>query len=384
MTSSLGQSRMGTTRRPLLSIFNGKKAAQYIFFEMLPSFILGLLVFISIILMFQVLRLTEFALVHGVALKTIAEIIGYVVISMLPILFPMALLFSVLLTYGRLSQDSEIVAMKASGLPMGTLLLPALILATLVGIISAQMSFNIAPWGNRQFEVLYSRLANTKAAAVIKEGTFSEGFFDMVIYANEVNTDKGLLKKVFIYDEKSGDVPLTIIAKAGEIIPDPDRPGHEILLRLNQGEIHRQAKTHTKISFDNYDVRFSEPLNLEEKAKSPPSLTLQEVRNRLNEKIEDKELLRTLQTEYHKRWAISALCIVFAMIGVGLGTTTNRRAAKAGGMILCIGIIIFYWILYVAAEGAARSGALPAAFAIWTPNVIFAFLGLETLRRNWN
>ncbi|HEX7674352.1 MAG TPA: LPS export ABC transporter permease LptF [Bdellovibrio sp.] len=368
----------------MFSIFNGRKAAQYIFFEMLPSFILGLMVFVSIILMFQVLRLTEFALVHGVSIKIIGEIIGFVIISLLPILFPMALLFSVLLTYGRLSQDSEIVAMKASGLSMGTLLLPALVLAGLVGIISAQTSFVIAPWGNRQFEVLFSRLANTKATAVIKEGTFAEGFFDMVVYANEVDSKQGKLKKIFIYDEKSSDVPLTVIAKEGSIIPDPDRPGQEILLRLNNGEIHRQAKTHTKISFDTYDVHFSEPDYTEEKAKSPQSLTLQEVRNRLSEGIKDPEQNRIMQTELHKRWAISVLCIVFAMIGVGLGTTTNRRAAKAGGMILCIGLIIFYWVLYVAAEGAARSGAIPVPIAIWAPNVIFGILAIESLRRNWN
>lgn len=368
-----------------MSIFNGKKAAQYIFFEMLPSFILGLLVFISIILMFQVLRLTEFALVHGVALKVIAEIIGYVVISLLPVLFPMALLFSVLLTYGRLSQDSEIVAMKASGLHMGVLLLPALVLASVVGIISAQMSFNIAPWGNRQFEVLYSRLASTKAGAVIKEGTFSEGFFDMVVYANKVDSKQGHLEKVFIYDEKSGDVPLTIIAKEGEIIPDPVNPGHQVLLRLKDGEIHRQSENHTKISFDTYDVQFSTPLNIQEREKSPPSLTLNEVRNRLKEDLsKDPELERTLRTEFHKRIAIAVLCLVFAMIGVGLGTTTNRRAAKAGGMILCIGLIIFYWVLYIAAEGMARGGSAPVALAIWAPNVIFAALGIRSLMKNWN
>ncbi len=368
----------------MLSLFHGKKAAQYIFFEMLPSFAVGLLVFVSIILMFQVLRLTEFALVHGVSLTVIAQIISYVVISLLPVLFPMALLFSVLLTYGRLSQDSEMVAMKASGLHMGVILLPALILSLLVGTLSAQMSFNIAPWGNRQFEVLYSRLASTKAGAVIKEGTFSEGFFDMVVYANQVNSDKGIMQNVFIYDEKSSDTPLTIIAKEGQIIPDPESPGHEVLLRLNSGEIHRQAKTHTKISFDTYDVRFSEPMNLQERAKSPQSLTFAEVRESLKHEIQDPEERRTLETEYHKRLAISVLCIVFALIGVGLGTTTNRRSAKAGGMILCIGLIIFYWILYVAAEGMSRNGSMPALIAIWSPNLIFGFFGFETLRRNWN
>jgi lipopolysaccharide export system permease protein len=368
----------------MLSIFNGKKAAQYIFFEMLPSFILGLAVFISIILMFQVMRLTATVLTHGVPLKTVAEIIGYVIISLLPILFPMALLFSILLTYGRLSSDSEIVAMKASGLHMATLLMPAIILATFIGIISAQTSFNIAPWGNRQFEVIFTRILNTKAAAVIKEGTFSEGFFDMVVYANEVNSDQGILKKVFIYDEKSSDYPLTIIAKSGRIIPDPERPGESVLLRLNDGEIHRQAQSHTKISFNTYDVHFNTPSTDVFKEKSPPSLTLSEVRERLQGDIKDPELRRTLESEFHKRCAISVLCIVFAMIGVGLGTTTNRRAAKAGGMIMCVGIIIGYWVLYVAAEGMARSGTLPVALAIWAPNVIFGILGFETLRRNWN
>ncbi|WP_255489992.1 LPS export ABC transporter permease LptF [Bdellovibrio sp. KM01] len=373
-----------TTMNPMFSIFNGKKAVQYIFFEMLPSFVLGLLVFISIILMFQVLRLTEFALVHGVALKTIGEIVGYVVISLLPVLFPMALLFSVLLTYGRLSQDSEIVAMKASGLAMGTLIIPALLLALIVGIVSAQTSFVIAPWGNRQFEVLFTRLANTKATAVIKEGTFAEGFFDMVVYANEVDSKNGKLRKVFIYDEKNGDVPLTVIAKEGSLLPDPERPGQEVLLRLQNGEIHRQTKTHTKISFDTYDVHFSEPDQYEERAKSPPSLTLEEVKNRLKQDFKDPEEHRIMQTELHKRWAISILCVVFSLIGVGLGTTTNRRAAKAGGMILCIGIIIFYWVLYVAAEGAARSGSLPVAIAIWAPNIIFGAIAIQSLRKNWN
>lgn len=368
--------------RLMFGIFNGKKAAQYIFFEMLPSFILGLSVFVSIILMFQVLRLTDFALTHGVPLMVIGEIIGYVVISLLPILFPMALLFAVLLTYGRLSQDSEIVAMKASGLHMGMILMPALILATLVGILSAQMSFNIAPWGNRQFEVLFYKIAHTRAGVVLKEGTFSEGFFDMVVYATQVDSEKGLLKKVFIYDEKSGDTPLTIIAKDGKIINE--RGGQDTLLRLNDGDIHRQAEAHTKIKFDHYDIRLSDPAEEYITSKAPQSLTLNELQETLAAGVKKEDDRLTLLTEVHKRWAIAILCVVFAMIGVGLGTNTNRRAAKTGGMILCIGVIIAYWVLYVSAEGAARSGQLPVAVAIWAPNIIFAIFGFETLRRNWN
>jgi lipopolysaccharide export system permease protein len=302
---------------------------------------------------------------------------------MLPILLPMSLLFSIILTYGRLSADSEIVAMKASGMHMGMLLLPAMVLSILVGVLSAQTSFNIAPWGNRQFELIYRKIGSMKAGIALKEGTFAEGFFDKVIYAGEVDSKKGLLRKVFIYDESSGETPLTVIAKGGQIMPDPDAPGHSVLLRLTDGDIHRKGLSHTKINFDSYDIQLSEPIPVDNSEKSPQSLTLEEVQQKLNQTVPE-ENRRILETEFHKRWATSILCIVFGLIGVGLGTTTNRRSAKAGGMILCVGLIIVYWILYVAAEGAARSGAMPVAIALWLPNIIYGIFGLESLRRNWN
>lgn len=362
----------------------GKKTISYIFFETLPSFLLGLIVFVLIILMFQVLRLTEFALIHGVDFQTIAKIIGFICISMLPALFPMSLLFAVILTYNRLSQDSEIIAFKSSGISMLTLTTPAVILAVLVALISAQTSFQIAPWGNRRFEVLFTQLGNTKAAATIKAGTFSEGFFDLVVYANEVNEATNDLKDVFIYDERGSDGPLTIISRQGQIIPDPKRPGHSVLLRLRDGDIHRKSQTHTKIKFDTYDLQLLDPIQIVEREKSPQSLTLDDLKVLRAQKDLPQEQERIYTTEFHKRWAISVLCLVFALIGVGLGVKTNRREQSSGGVILCIAVIVSYWVLYVAMEGFARNGHLPAALAIWSPNVIFGILSIYWLRKIWN
>lgn len=367
----------------MFSLFRGQKAALYIFFEMIPSLLLGLVIFLSIILMFQFLRLTDFALSHGMTAKTIGEIIVYLCVSLLPALLPMSLLFSVLLTYGRLSTDSEIVAMKAAGLHMGSLLAPAMILGLAVAFVSAQTSFTIAPWGNRQFEVELTKIGNTKAAAVIKPGTFSEGFFSMVIYANEVDSKTGVLKNLFIYDDKS-DVPLTILAKSGEVIPDPENPGHSVLLRLYDGNIHRKSQAHTKIKFNSYDIQLNDPIKDMERAKSPPSLTLGEIKERLKNTNNDQETSLMLQTEWHKRLAVPVLCLVFSLIGVGLGTTTNRRQQKAGGMVLSIGLIIAYWILYVAFEGMARGGKIPPGIAIWVPNLVFGLIGFQSLKKNWN
>ena len=350
---------------------------------MLPSLFLGVAVFIFILLMAQVLRYTEFVLIHGVGLGVIGQIVAYLSISFLPALLPMSLLFSVISTYGRLSNDSEMVALKASGLSMLSITLPAILLSCLVTLISAQTSFHLAPWGNRQFELLVTKVGSSKAGATIREGTFSEGFFDKVVYANEVDSKTGELKSVFIYDETQGDVPLTIIAKKGQIIQEPGQT-NAVLIRLFDGDIHRKGEAHTKIKFESYDLKMTDPIRHETRDKSAPSLTIDEISNQLKQGGLLEEDQRMLQAEFHKRWAISIVCLIFGLLGVGLGTNTNRRTQKAGGIVISLGVVIAYWILYVTGESLARGGQIPAAIAIWTPNVLFAGLAFWTLKKNWN
>jgi len=366
-----------------MQILIPRKAVQYIFFEMLPSLILGVLVFIFILLMAQALRYTEFVLIHGVGVGVVGQIMMYLSISFLPALLPMSLLFAVLMTYGRLSNDSEIVALKASGLSMITIGLPALLIGAVVTLVSAQTSFHLAPWGNRQFEVLVTKVGQTKASVTIREGTFSEGFFDKVVYANEVDPETSELRHVFIYDETQGDIPLTIIAKKGQIIQDPALP-NSVLIRLFDGDIHRKGETHTKIKFDTYDIKMIDPVKIETREKSASSMTIDEVSEHLKKGGLPPEQERTMKAEFHKRWALSLVCLIFAMLGVGLGTKTNRRSQKAGGIVLCLVVVVSYWVLYVTCEGLARSGQVPPAIAIWAPNVIFAALAFWSLKRNWN
>ena len=367
-----------------MSLHNSRIASRYIFFEMLPSFIMGILVFIFILLMFQALRLTEFALVHGVSIQTIAQMMGYMAIGFLPVLFPMSLMFAVLMSYGRMSNDSEIVAFKSIGLSQTALTFPAIIIGILISILSAQTSFNIAPWGNRQFEVLFSHISQTKAGASIREGTFSEGFFDMIIYANEVDSESGKLKKVFIYDERDKTQPITIIAREGQIIQDKVNLKNQALLQLKSGDIHRKSETHTKIHFNGYDIKLGDDKEIKEREKSPQSLTLNEISYNLkNTEMKQKERLG-LETEYHKRWAISVACFIFALVGVGFGTQTNRRNAKSGALILSILLIVCYWILYVTAEGMARGGKIQPALAIWFPNLIYFLISLWSLKKASN
>lgn len=367
-----------------MSLSRARLAGQYIFWEILPSFILGNVVFIFILLMFQVLRLSEFIINHGVPLAVIGQIMSFLTISFLPACIPLSLLFSVLLTYGRLSGDSEIVAFKAIGLHIGHLVVPAVVLSFLVAVLSAYISFFAAPWGNRGFEVLINKVDSTKAASQIQGGTFAEGYFDLVLYADKVDSKHGLLKKVFIYDERDSKSPLTIIAQEGRLVDaDPRNPGRGITLRLVSGNIHRSGeKNYTKVDFQTYDISLANTAAVSTAEKSPPSWTYDDLRTEMDVENPIRANILVAQAEFHKRFALAAACLVFGVLGVGAGTFTNRRGGRSSGLVISLVIMVSYWVLYITGDSLTRSGALPAWFAMWIPNYIFGAVGIWSLKRS--
>jgi lipopolysaccharide export system permease protein len=124
-----------------------------------------------------------------------------------------------------------------------------------------------------------------------------------------------------------------------------------------------------------------DPHDLSEREKSMPSLTLPELKQALTKKdLPDEDRIH-LEIEYQRRWSLSLACMIFGILGVGLGTTTNRRLARASGFLMCLGVIVGYWVLYVAAENAATNHLAPAWLTLWGVNVIFFALGLFSLRR---
>ncbi len=347
---------------------------------------MGVFVFILILLMFQALRLTEFILVHGVGWKVIGQIALYLSVSFLPAILPMSLLFAVLMTYSRLSNDSEIIALRSAGINMISITLPAFILSALVAFLSLYTLFKIGPWGNRQFEILITKLGHQKAASQIREGTFSEGFFDLVIYANKVDSNRGRLSDVFIFDERNEGFPVTIIAKEGRIIQDKNALDGVAKLKLINGNMHRTSTEgkYTRLNFRTYNINLINEDMQDTRKKSPPSLRFSELRSLMKDKELKRKKRRKFATEFHKRWAISFACVIFGLLGVGLGTVNNKRAGKSYGMVLCLAVIVLYWALYISMEGSARSGSLPVVMALWIPNLIFLLTAGYSLKRVWD
>src|SRR5437870_10333760 len=124
---------------------------RYVFREILVPFGFGLSVFTGILLIARLLRLIELVVTRGVPALNILRLLGYIMPAFLEVTVPMAMLLAILVAFGRLSADSEMIAMRSSGLSLYQLVQPVAIFVVLAMLATAALSILSRPWGNRVF-----------------------------------------------------------------------------------------------------------------------------------------------------------------------------------------------------------------------------------------
>ena len=169
--------------------------------------------------MFQVVRLADFFINHGAGLTLLGKMTVYISAAFLPVVLPVSFLVAILVGFGRLSADSEIVAFKAAGISLKRLYVPVGFLSILVAGMVFYLTYYYILCGTREFKKTYVRLGNTKVVSNLKEGTFTEGFFDLLVYASKVDAEENRLEGVFIFDERPLKNPMAILSKEGLVVP---------------------------------------------------------------------------------------------------------------------------------------------------------------------
>ena len=345
---------------------------------MIPTFFVSVFSFVFILLIFQTLKLTDTLLQHSIGFSVLFQLLSYMSISFLPVIFPMSLIFSIVLTYNRLSSDSEIIAMKSLGLGLYPIMAPGITLGLIVAIISCYTSFKIGPWGQRRFDLLITEITSSKIITSIRENTFSS-FFDMVIYSNKINRKTKEHEKVFIHDERDPSNPTTIVAEKGKFFGEKTPDSYQAFVRLSNGHLHKSVGMgHTKIHFKTYKLQITEPTHKKNRDQSLFSLTYKELKKRLKE-TKDLHQTRKLKYEWHKRLGLSFACVLFALLGMGLGCRNSNRGSKFNGGVISVVIIVSYWLFFLIGNSLTRS-SMPIWFCAWLPVLVllplaFFFIG---------
>lgn len=358
--------------------------------EILGPLSLGFVVYTFILLIRFLFQSAEMIIRRGLPVSIVGRLLLTTLPNIVVLTLPMSLLFGTLIAVGRLSSDSELIAMRASGLSLLSLYRPILLLSGLLTLLNTALMIYVLPWGNHSLQMLRLDIATQTVAQQVEPRVFYEEWEGKVVYVFEVPQGSKRWKGVFLAEA----IPSTqknqiTTADWGEVLVDP--AGERLVLRLYNAIQHKvdlSAPDRYEISrHRRLDLVLDDQFTSEQKAKLSASkgireLTLGELRDLESDPSTDSEQRNLARVEIHKKFSIPAACLVFGLFALPLGIN-NRRGGKASGFALSIGILIVYYVLLNNGEEAAHFGRAPAWLAMWFPNLLLAALGVFLLvRRN--
>jgi LPS export ABC transporter permease LptF/LPS export ABC transporter permease LptG len=367
---------------------------RYIVREMLAPTGIGLLVFTFVLLIDQIPRLLAVLVARSADFSTIVRVFANLLPSILAITIPMAFLLGVLLAFGRLASDSEIIALRAVGVSPLRLLSPVMTLAGLMTAITFYINAVALPAANQAHREIVFSLVVSKARTDVKPRTFSEKVLPdrMMLYVQDIEPGTGRWKNLLIYDTRDISESKLILAKTGELIVDRER--QIVRVELGPGSQHSFFGADPKAyNFTRFDQGMGWDLPVDEffpdknkllLAKGDREMTLPE----LQQKVDQLRAERKPRTEWgryavewHKKFAIAAACLVFGLLGLAL-SLGSKKEARSAAFALSIGVIFIYYVLIRLGEQAGDTGQMRPWLAMWGANIVLGTLAVLLLYLN--
>lgn len=366
---------------------------RYILREIAVPFLLGLGIFTLILLIARILKLVEMVVNRGVPFIDVVRLFSYILPSFLEVTVPMALLLAVLAGLGRLSADSEVVALRASGIGLLRLSRPIAVFALLTFGAAMILSIYARPWGNSLLRDGLFEIAKVRASAGIRAKVFNNEFSDLVLYVDQLQPPGNVLHGVLIAGSLAptgsagaalGGGPSmqnTVVAKAGVLIPNEEL--HVLTLRLFEGSLHslrKDEQTYDRTDFGTYDITLdldAALADLHRSEREPKERSTSELRA-MAERPDQSGLEAAV--ELARRFSLPFACLGFAAIAVPLGVRPSS-GARARSFSLSIALIFGYYLLLTLGESLATRRVLPTTIALWIPNLVLAALASTLIWR---
>ena len=338
---------------------------KYIIREILPTFFASLFVSVFIIISVRMLSVTELVINRGVSAGNIIKIILYLLPDIITFGLPAASLMAVVVAFLRFSSDSEIIAMKSSGISIYQLLPPVISLSVAGFIVSLVIGIFAVPWGNRSFKDLAFQLAQTQADLAIKERVFCEPFDDVVFYVSSFSHSSRVMKDVFVVDWRDERVRNTIVAQEGMLINHPEK--RLITVRFKSGTISmvdRNFDSAKSINFKTYDMNILE--DLKEREKDPKELSISELIGRLRKTEDNRQQYNDTMIELLEKFSIPFAVFFMGIIGVPLGAHMKARG-RTSGVTVSLAVFFMYYVFLAAVRSVCETGAVNPVVGIWIP-----------------
>jgi lipopolysaccharide export system permease protein len=365
---------------------------RYIFIQLLLPFLFGVGAFSSIATsvgsVFELIRqVTQFGLPLEIAVKvlllTMPEFIGYS--------FPMSMLLSTMMTFGRLSGDSEIIALRSAGVSVYRLIVPALVLSLMVTGMTFLLQEALVPAAKveaaatldqalkqekpsfKKEDIIYPEFAEEK----LPDGTKSRNLV-RIFYAKQFNGRE--MFDVMVVDRSRGNISQVINAKSGKL--DLGKKLWEFL----DGTVYvidPSSENSTKSRFRSLKADLGKtPLEVAAPERKAEEMNVMESIAYLDvlRAKADFKALNTFQIRIQQKLALPFVCVIFAIIGSAVGIRP-QRGGKATSFGVSLLLIFGYYLIMTVMGGLGEVGYLSPFLAGWIPNILGVAVGVYLLTK---
>ena len=357
----------------------GKTLRRYLARELALAFLAGLALSTFVLAVMRIMELVDLAFARGVPASRVAALFGYMLPSYLEITLPMAFLLSIVVAFGRLTRDGEIVALYGSGLNLRQISLPIFGFAIGVGAMALALAVFTRPWATRQIDATISEMARTRFTSALRPGVFSTWLDGVVIYVGAIEPVTGGLTWVMLADDREPARRQTIFATEGSLKTDDVR--EVAYLHMLDGTILRSlasADSYDKTDFGSFDLTLEFDPRVDDHASPgtiPPRqlplrdlLTLRAERRAATGRAIEEDI------ELQRKIVVPAGTLLLPLLAVPLGVQRSR-AVRSRAMLVSVSAILVYYLLLKVAVTAAREQTLGPVLAMWLPNLAMATFG---------
>jgi LPS export ABC transporter permease LptG/LPS export ABC transporter permease LptF len=348
---------------------------RYILGEILSHTLIGCALFTFILLMKELPKILDTVVRNSSTLTSVIEVVLFLLPNFFMVTIPMAVLVGILLGFSRLAADSEIVAMRASGLGIGYFVRVAAIVAVAGTLVGLANSLYVAPRANQGILDLDKVLAS-QATYEIQPRVFYEDFKNTVLYVQDVRSGTGAAnwRQVFMADVTDPGSPKITTAASATVVSDT---AQGLLMRLRNGTEHDPVAGHPEQSnistFAINDLPFAASQqnegHLGRLDTTIYALSLKELIEHTHGPDGKRYLI-----ELHKRFSYPAACLVLMLVAVPLGVT-SRRGGKSSAWVFTILLVILYYSMSLVGIAMGRQNWIPTFLAVWSANILFALFG---------
>jgi len=341
-----------------------------------PLFLaLGVLTFVMIL--GNLIKIADLVINKGVDIFNVSKLLLFMIPYLLTYTLPIAALTAVLLSLGRLSSDNEIVAIRASGINMFSLILPLLVVGLILSLVLVVFNDRVIPYAHFATRKTIMDIGIKNPTAALEPGIFINSFEKYVLFIYRIDRNK--LTNVRIYEPQGPDKPArTIVAKRGEFIAVPEK--NMIKLKLMEGTSDEpdpeNSSNFYKLNFKTYfmALNLSQAQDKDKIGKKPKDMTIQELRNEIKKIKKEGIDPVPLITEINEKISLAFSCFVLMLFGIPLAIITRRRekSINFGMAFLIVGV---YYLMLLGSEALSIQGRLNPRIAMWIPNIILGAIG---------